>query len=270
MTTIVITGEGARGAYQAGVIQNLLLNGVCPDRYIGISSGALNAMLFSQIDPRAVDDAISSIKDINSLFSFNYFSFFTAKGLYNSKPIRKILERLLKYHRLPAKDRRNGVVADCNYKTGKIRYTNLITLPESEIINRTLSAISISGLIEPAIQGYIDGGAKEINPLQYTLAQEPDEDIHCIFGRPIAINEENEPSGFFKFAKIAFRSLDITMHDMSIDDLEEAKNMKTRGELGARIHIYQPDQIYYSAIDFGESKRGYQRGLSGFFKKIQI
>ena len=270
MSTVVITGEGARGAYQAGVIQNLLLNGLEPDRYIGISSGALNAMLFSQVDPRAVDDAISSIKDINSLFNFNYFSFFTAKGLYNSKPIRKTLDRLLKYHRLPAKDRRNGIVADCNYKTGEIRYTNLITLPASEIINRTLSAISISGLIEPAIPGYIDGGAKEINPLQYTLNQEPDEDIHCIFGRPIKINEAPEPTGLFKFAKIAFRSLDITMHDMSVDDLERAERMKLRGELSAKIHVYEPSEIYYNALDFGESKNGYQRGLSGFFEKKEI
>lgn len=270
MATVVLTGEGAKGSFQAGVIRKLQMDGVYIDKYVGISSGALNAFLFSQIKPGPVVNSLMALEGIGDVFRFNYFTFPWNLGLFNTGPIRRKLESLLHHHRLPLEERKPAVIADVNYKTGNIRYTDLSKIPTSKMVDRVLSAISIAGLITPTIPDHFDAGARDINPLSWEMEHGKSNDIRMIFGRPIKTAPFEPKKGLFKFAIQAFRSMDLSMHGDSVRDLTEASRMKTLGRHNKDVFVYEPLSKLYDPLDFHRSKDGYEIGVTGKYRVTKI
>ena len=60
---LVLSGGGAKGAWQAGVIDSLIRRGSRWDIFAGVSVGALNAALLAQY-AHPFDDGLAKLQDL--------------------------------------------------------------------------------------------------------------------------------------------------------------------------------------------------------------
>jgi predicted acylesterase/phospholipase RssA len=261
MKTIVLTAGGARGAFSAGVISNLMDKGTYePDSYFGISSGALVSGLFSQIDSNAIEDTITQIKSRKNLFSFNW-GLLWSPGLFTSRPLECILRHLFKTARLKPNDRKPAYLAYTDISKGELIYKNINELKNvDEIIETILHAVSIPGFLKPFKMPYVDAGCLEINPVSYAISLGK-KDVTLIFERQIMANTFNGTKGYFQTAQLAMRSLDLMMHRMAVDDLA----MGYMYEDGVAVDIIEPKTHLGEALDFDRSAGFYGIGKAGQF-----
>ena len=265
MTMIVMTGDGARGNWTLGTMIHLLDGPLKPSGYVGISSGALNAFLLSQIKPDAICDTARKISDRSKLFSFNW-NIFSSAGLFTSKPLEKILKNLLKNHRLDTKDRLPGWVSYSDLENGTIHYVDVNTLQsQEEIIEVVLSAVSIPGYVKAVRPPKYDAGVLEINPVSQAIILGAKR-IVVVFARPIMANVMQPPSGWFQTAQVAYRSLDLMMHRMATDDLA----MSYMYDDLESLEILETPTYLGDALDFKHADIFFEMGLSGDFVRTVV
>ena len=91
MKALVLTGGGAKGAWQAGVMKALFERGASYSMIVGTSVGAINGAGYSF---GGVDRLISlwmGLKGRHSVMSFNWALPWNWDGFYTFEPLRKIL-----------------------------------------------------------------------------------------------------------------------------------------------------------------------------------
>lgn len=264
MTTVVMTGDGARGSWQLGVLLYLRSKGLEPKKYVGISSGSLVAALMSQIEPNAAASALQKITHISSVFSFKW-DFLFGTGFYSSRPLEKMLRDLFEHHRLPKGRRVPGTVSFVDVEQGTLHYKDVNDLSDEDIITAVLSSISIPGLIAPYRYPYADGGTMEINPVNYALSK-GEKSIAVIMGRPMEPVKFEKPTGLFKGLKIGYRALDLMMHSMCVDDLLSGAMAGT----GADIQLFEPIKHLAGTLDFSKSRDLFNHGFKGTYKRTDV
>lgn len=264
MTTVVLTGDGCRGAWQLGVLMYLRTQGLEASKYVGISSGALVSALMSQIDPFAATSAIQKITSLSSVFSFKW-DFFLGDGFYSSSPLQKMFRNLLENHRLPKNLRRPGTVSYVDLEQGTLHYKDVNELSDEDIIEAVMSAVSIPGLISPYKYPLADAGTMEINPVNYALSK-GEKSIAVIMGRPIDPVKFERPSGLFKGAKIGYRALDLMMHAMCVDDILSG----ALAQSDADIQLFEPLFYLTHALDFEKSRDLFDSGMKGRYKRTDV
>lgn len=264
MTTVVMTGDGARGSWQMGVLFYLRSKGLEPKKYVGISSGSLVAALMSQIEPNAAASAVQKITHISSVFSFKW-NFLFGAGFYSSRPLEKMLRELLEFHRLPKSRRVSGAVSFVDVEQGTLHYKDVNELSDEDIITSVLSSICIPGLIAPYQYPFADGGTMEINPVNYALSK-GETSIAVIMGRPIEPAQFEKPKGLFKGLKIGYRALDLMMHSMCVDDLLSGAIART----GADIQLFEPLSYLSGTLEFSYSQELFSLGLKGTYKRTDV
>lgn len=264
MTTVVMTGGGFKNHYTTGCVLYLRSKGLEPNKYVGISGGALNAFLFSQIEPHAISDEAQKIKGLSSVFRFKWDCLWS-HGVFSTTPLEKTIRRLLRDSRLPKDKRVPGVVSYVDIYTGVITYKDVNTLADEDIIESVLSAVSIPGLIDPPRYPKIDAGVVEINPVTYAVSK-GDKSIAVILDRPMEGSVFIEPKGFLKVAKNGLRAIEIMMHTMCVDDiLSGALN-----NVGADIQLFEPIQDLGGALDASKSQYFLEEGLKGRYKRTDV
>jgi predicted acylesterase/phospholipase RssA len=261
MTTVVMTGEGAKGAYQIGLVLYLRSKGMEVDKYVGISSGALGSFLFSQIEPSAIFAEAQKIKGISTFFSLKW-NIFQAYGILKTSPIESLIRRLLKKSRLHPNKRTSGVVSYVDSELGTIHYKDINKLSDEDLIEAVLSAVSIPGLIHPYKFPFIDAGVVEINPVTWAV-ENGVKDIAVIMGRPLLGHHFKKPSGLSKIADMAYRGVDLMMHSMCVDDLLNG----SLNSQGASISLYEPKSYLGSALDFKKSQIFLDLGVKGIYNQ---
>jgi len=105
----------------------------------------------------------------------------------------------------------------------------------------------------------------EINPVTYALS-EGETSIAVIIGRPSSPAAAKEPTGFFKGAKIAYRSLDLMMHSMCMDDMLSG----AIGGEGIDIQLFEPIYSLADTLDFTKSGDMYSLGIRGRYKRTDV
>ena len=215
---LVLQGGGALGAYQAGVYEELAGAGIEPEWVAGISIGAINAALIVGNPPgkrvehlKAFWDEVSSTllseppgEGHVSRLVFNEMSagvaalfgvpgFFRprlvpavlqprgsrdALSHYDTRPLRKTLERLVDFDRINDPRQTRLSVGAVNIRSGNFVYFDSM---EREIGPEHIMA---SGALPPGfppveIDGelYWDGGIVSNTPLQYVFETERDRDM---------------------------------------------------------------------------------------------
>jgi NTE family protein len=206
---LVLQGGGALGAYQAGVFEALVDEGVEPDWVAGISIGAVNCALVAGNEPRMrvprlrefwelvsstlpeppfaaqgfQRTALNEMSATNALL-FGVPGFFRpwvppaafqlpgttpAISVYDTEPLRRTLERLVDFDRINAGPMRFAVGA-VNVRTGDFAYFDSA---RQQIDVRHVMA---SGALPPGFppieidgEQYWDGGLVSNTPLQYVL-----------------------------------------------------------------------------------------------------
>ena len=212
-TVLVLQGGGGLGAYQAGVYQALADNGHAPDWISGMSIGAINAALIAgnpperrierlrefweMVSSRLLAEPVMPGEQARSLFNEASASFAALFGLpgffeprfppaiafppgasealsvYQTRPLRRTIERLVDFDLINAGDVRLSVGA-VNVRTGNFVYFDSRHNPI------TPDHIMASGALPPGFppieidgEHYWDGGLVSNTPLQYVLDEVP-------------------------------------------------------------------------------------------------
>jgi NTE family protein len=221
MATLVLSGGGARGAFQVGAERFLReQRGYRWERIFGVSVGALNATMLGQGRHRELWEVWSSIreKDVYRKYGWLRVAFRVALlkklGLYDNTPLRRLIDRHAAGHefRIPVHVGRVSLV------TG--RYEMVSTeRPETEFLDAVWQSATMPIIWEPiSPDAYVDGGLRNITPLGDALQFNPTEVVVIVAGNKDL--ERIAPPR--NIVEVATRSLvDIALNEILNDDVRE-------------------------------------------------
>ena len=240
-TALVLSGGGARGAYQAGVIRQLLKAGVRFDLLVGTSIGALNAALlaefiYNSLDSREIaaqlEEAWYSFRNFLTLncpaFINNLFCPFRIPSIYTNREIRRVLS-----HYIPA-ERRFSDYRKCQLS---VTATNLSRkclhvfdfnsdVPVVEAVLASMAYPVAFPAIRIGTDYYVDGGALSNAPLKEAI-QWGAREIYLVFLRPMEmiIRGAYSDESFYPALKVIEELLDLAAHHLMYGDLKQAEKI---------------------------------------------
>lgn len=214
VTGLVLQGGGALGAFELGVIEWLLDNGISPDVVSGVSIGAINATVLTgskQADPREelrsvwadlttptlpppLDGANGKVSLLGNpgMYAprFDYLNFWSWTSLYETSPLRRTLAKHVDFEKLrpenftrpPAEQAPRLILTATNLVTGKLdRF-------DSAEMRLTPDHVVASGSLPPSFpmtdaaapsgraMPYWDGGLFDNTPLSKVIGALEDSD----------------------------------------------------------------------------------------------
>ncbi len=217
-TALVLSGGGAKGAYQIGVIQELLKEGIFPDFIIGSSIGAFNGALTAEFikEGFAVDRVSKELenvwKEINNFLAIdwpviikNFFRPQNIPSIFSNKNIKYLLNKYI------ADDRKFYDYKKCNLsvtttnldlKISKIFDYNTEVSVKKAVLASMAYPVALP-VIKIGEENHIDGGVLNNTPLKEAIMLGA-EQIIVIFLTPISIiktNSEKQIKEFFAYKK---------------------------------------------------------------------
>lgn len=245
-TAFVLTGGGAKGAFQVGVMQSLYGKGIRPDVIYGTSVGALNAAGYAYQGVIGLEKIWKSIRSRSDILKLNWWKLLWAEGIYNTYPLKKLINKTVS-----GSASTEAVACSVDYERGKIRYTSNKGSSQDEFREQVLASASIPVVMD-LVSGWMDGGVREIGPLSIAVKQGAT-NVYVISASPITEDPAYEelPSGMFKIAKIAYRVIDgILEHEIFVNDMKVCKSFADT----VQFHIYAPDQLVIDTLEFNQKK----------------
>jgi len=247
------TGEGARGAIQAGMALGLYEKSIKADLTIGISSGSICAASYSYLGPQGLYDMWSNINNIFDVFGLNY-NFLIKTGLLNQKPMEKIVKNAMKNNPIC-----ESIVTKMNIETGEMQYISNQASSREDFQESVLSSVAITALVEDR-NGWVDAGSRQLAPLKQAIQNGCDK-IYVIMGRPLALSYWKRPEkGILKQVKMAFRALDISLYEIMLRDI----NQFIKKYENIEIFLVEPNILFYESIEFNKCKLGVKQGRDQF------
>ncbi|OYY68166.1 patatin-like phospholipase family protein [Sphingomonas sp. 28-63-12] len=218
---IVLSGGGAKGAFQVGVLDALVnTHNVKPSIAVGTSTGAIQALGVAQDDVAGLVRVWTGItgnadiyKDRSGLIGTVLFG---GKALHDTAPLRKLLKNFANPAKLAAStvDLRLGVVS---LQSGDFR-----TIDKSvpDIHNWVYASCAMPVFFDPLEtsdkQQWVDGGVKEVTPLGAAMELNPTS-ILVIRASPATKLATNKKFG--GLIPIGLRAVNILQAEVSRNDL---------------------------------------------------
>ena len=254
---LVLSGGGAKGAFQVGVLKSLEKVGVKPDIIYGTSIGAVNAVGYAGAGIDDLTTMWTDIEKFSHIASFNWSSLWGGStGFYNLNPTKKRLKAILK-------DELSCEVVVCKVELGSglVKYARST---EDNFVNSVIASGSIPVVFE-AVDGCVDGGLREKTPLKKAI-KEGATDIHVVLTSPILnypkCNSVGECST--SIIKVAMRSIDIMEHEVFLNDIEKLLEYnKKPNKKTINLFVYAPVKELMGPFDFNKEdikaamKQGY-------------
>jgi len=260
---LVLSGGGAKGAYQVGVLKHLLGN-LCTkyDALCGISVGAINAgylamfkhgeekhsaKLLEKIwrNLKTRDIYVSWVDAAKPLSYLGYIKALWKQSAYNSKPLAKLIADKFDADRIinSGKDLHVGAVS---INTGEYRIFDQACGCMIDAILASSSFPVAFCPIEIDGQMWTDGGVRETTPLKCAISLGAD-DIDVIITSPkrSSFKEFTNPS----LIQLAPRFVEIMSEKIIATDLDRALDINKLIKCGADVHnkryinirIFRPD-----------------------------
>jgi predicted acylesterase/phospholipase RssA len=254
-TACVMSGGGAKGSFQVGVLKQLIRSGVEINSYYGTSVGAINAGVISYCGMFMLETFWRDIKGKSDILSLNTFSLLWSPGMHSMDPLKKKLEQHVK-GTTPIE----AVTCSVSLETGKIRYVSNQSSSLELFRESILASACIPFAMEP-VNGFVDGGVREITPLKKAI-QDGADNIIVILCDPYAKDPAGEaahwqiPTGFLSAVKIGYRCIDgIMEHEIFANDLEKCMSMnKKKGKRKVTVTLYAPDEHFMDTLEFDSEK----------------
>jgi len=236
---LILSGGGAKGAFQVGVLSQFEKNDIHPKIIYGTSVGALNAYLYSKRGGFVLEEVWREIESWRDLFRFNWSSLWGSKnGFLNQSP----LERLMKKHGQTLMS--YPVIANVtNLSTGQIER---IWDKDLRFEDMVLASSAIPGLIQTRY-GFCDGMLRDNTPLKPAI-EDGYKKIIVILNDP-----RNLPiKASFSISEVLMRSFDIMNNEMLRADLEECQRRNEKG-IGKKIDltVIEPE-TFIEPLDFSK------------------
>ncbi|QPJ60739.1 MAG: hypothetical protein G3M70_02080 [Candidatus Nitronauta litoralis] len=264
---LVMSGGGARGSFQVGMLEELVINqGLDFEVIRGVSVGALNASFLSQAnfienDPGSVENLKNEVRALKSLWLDDVegnqsvysnragFAGLIAGGdsLYSLKPLRTLLDEKLDIDRVEASNRK--------FKVGTVSLVSSLYQEwgpgDNEFFEKIMASASIP-VVFPFVDVpseedvLVDGGVRNITPLSSAFKEQPDE-IYVLLTSRLEKKPDGLPSSgaeHHSYKKwndnwlgtsvggldVLERTLDILTDEIYLEDIKSAKNWNTVAE----------------------------------------
>jgi NTE family protein len=249
---IVLSGGGAKGAFQIGVLEVLILEARRDyDVFCGVSVGSLHAAYLAQAEvPHPPDDA-KSLENLGRAFAqlrgiwleriggnaSVYRRRFAgvagvlggADSVYDPRPLRELLAATLRPERL----RRSGRalrIQHVSLETGELR---TVSQDDPRVVDYVLASSSMPFLFPPVeVDGehLVDGGLRDITPLGLAFrAEPPPEEIDVLLASPFEVAPAEFRDNFLGTARNAFhilgRTVEILTNEIYRNDVEGAETL---------------------------------------------
>lgn len=271
-TALVLSGGGAKGAFQVGAEKYAReVKGYEWDLIAGVSVGALNgAMLAAHKFQRLMELWNNLSRDQVLTGGFNLLSviklLFGSKSFYGNEPLRQLIEREFN----PAEvtdDLRIGAVSLVSGEY--VRFTR----GDPHLRQALLASTAIPLIWSPVdislhYQSMVDGGVRNLSPLGDVLDEDPDEVIiiNCNPQSPPPL--ETPPQDILQIGQ---RTLDILLNELFINDLKMFQRInhlvKEAALYGITLHnpkngkpykyfeskIIEPDEPLGDTLDFSQT-----------------
>ncbi len=248
---IVFSGCGALGSWQAGAASVLASRDGYPDHYYGVSSGSLNAFLFSYFGALKASEFWYEIDSFSQVFTPNYFRLLFADGVFHlNKKLKKQFLHDLKSREFPST---SMSVWTMGVKDGE---SKCHTLLRGQIHNNrgdiACASISIPGVVE-SHAGEVDAGYRLLAPLAQAIRDGHDE-IILISGRPVNAPTVR-PRLIIPAAAAAYQAVDVALSEILRRDINECLYRNTiLGFRNINLKIIQPEVVQGGPLDFDECK----------------
>ena len=225
---IVLSGGGAKGAFQVGVLDELIVNrGVKIDIAVGTSTGAIQALAVAQDDIPRLVQFWSSLRKNGDIYVKRPLGVASAllgsKSIYDARGLKKLLKEAADDTRLRAtgKKLRLGVV---NLGTGVFRTIDE-TVPG--VHNWVYASCAMPVFFEPlktrAADGteeqWVDGGVRDVTPLSSAMDMNP---RGIIVVRASPKPEPGRVQTYGDLIQIGLRAVGILQSEVSMNDLANA------------------------------------------------
>jgi len=257
-----LSGGGSHGAFQGGVIQNLVESGKKWDTVTGVSAGGLNTGFLALFPQDAWKDLVagkmretwSNINNDNLLhFAFDDTS------IYSHAPVRNIIEGV--FNSSSGRVNIPAFVGVTDLITGNF---NKITLTSENIIDAMLATSSIPVVFPPVKLGNIiavDGGVESNEILSMKCLGDGGIHMDLIMCHPPdSIVEKN-----WDLFSILSRSINIIYSNFNnivmkgFVDCKESKNTVS-------VYTPKPGSVPWGSLDFNHGAEMWQIGYTSFVK----
>jgi NTE family protein len=260
-TAFVLSGGGAKGCFQVGVLKKLTEEGVVPEAIFGTSVGALNATGLSYAGMDELEKIWLNIQRNSDIIRFQVGTIlFATKGLYSTKPLHEIIKSFV--NGFP-KNNIHPYVCMNNLYTGQVVYvdpwtSNLRGLTFDEAV---LASASLPLAMEPVKNVWVDGGIRETVPMREAIRKGYDE-LYVVMCNPWTRNPK--PTKEIKHWLCAgARTLDLLTHEIFINDVQTCLKCNDRdNKKTVKIHLYAPDELVIDTLEFDPEKirKGIEQG----------
>jgi NTE family protein len=239
---MVLSGGGAKGAFQVGVMERLIAErGVPVKIFGGVSTGAIQALGGAQNDIaglKAVWTGINSNKDIYSKrFLGLGGALFGADSQYDNKPLRQKLKAFGNVQKLQASGNKL-VVGVASLRSGQFEEKRE---SDADIVDWVIASTAVPVAFPPLEKPnsvsrlpdkYVDGGVRDVTPLSSVLHLNPSVVIVVVTSPRVESAPIADLPG--NLLSIGFRSADILTNEVMRGDLEQAEWIN--GLIAARDH----------------------------------
>lgn len=231
-TAVVLSGGGAKGAFQAGALQVLKENGYRFDIVSGVSVGSLNgAMLATDQLPTLIEIWENLSPELvlreQSLFTIarKYLSYKIGLGRpplskFNNAPLQQLMREFLLNKKVTIPFHFGFVKLETGaYIQAVVRHDNNHKIDEADL-KRILASTAIPVIFNPVMQGdsvWVDGGLRNISPIKEVLPFNPDRVI-IIPTEPL--EEATEAAEIRDIINIAFQAITIMLDEIFEEDID--------------------------------------------------
>ncbi|MDZ7330368.1 MAG: patatin-like phospholipase family protein [candidate division KSB1 bacterium] len=220
---LVLSGGGAKGAGQLGMMLYLAEQGLQPEFISGISVGSLNATFWAQEgDLHLLERLWREIKGNSDIYKNNWFRpWKLIRSIYDNTPLWKKIKKYIDLDKLKQ--------SPIELKIGTVQLQTgayLLVDKTHHDFQKMLLASTAIPMVFPAItyegRQYVDGGVRDSAPLKPAIQAGCDQIfvLHCY---PLEIGEQMRD--FHNLVNIGIRSLAILYNEVLRNDINTCEDI---------------------------------------------
>ena len=223
---IVLSGGGAKGAFQVGVLDALITDRkVSFDIAVGTSTGAIQATAVVQDDiPRLVRfwKGIKKSDDIYRKRGGTFLSILTGQpSLYSAAPLKALLKQTINEQQIRTTGKKLRI-ALVNLTNGELR---IVGENAPNLADWVYASCAMPFVFPPQDsrdqlgndEQWVDGGVRDVTPLDAALKERPQV---VLVVRASAPPGPNAPKKYNSLVAIGLRAVDIQSNEVSTNDLK--------------------------------------------------
>jgi len=289
-TAIVMSGGGAKGAFELGAIDYLIKDkSIDPEVLVGVSTGTLNAVMLAQGKGReGLLEQLGRLKEIwfgirenrdiyTTRFGGIFGLLFKADSLYSNRPLWRLIEK----HVDPSKLKTSGRVLLIGVVELKSGEYFLVDGTQDSIREIVLASTAVPVAFNPVDIGtgrYVDGGVRDVTPLTAAITAlekldgpprdgDPDK-IYVILASPLNPPKIGDKGKLDSGIDIGKRTLELIVNEIYRNDLLHASSINEALAIMSKhpeeippdspfaryryvdLAVIAPDRLYMDSLSF--------------------